>query len=186
MAALAAALGLLGALALPMVAGAANLRNHIEAVRRDAAVVYMGVVATVDVSERQRDRRWFAASRVRVSFVARSPAGEAPATDTLEYPTWDDEHPPYAGDGQYRLDPGVFVIAFKDAWDGGRIAYLLRGTPAELLRDLEARRGRLAAMSADGLRLNEIDDQERRVQIELYQRLAAQLESAVADGSRSE
>lgn len=168
-------------LVLPVLGEAANLKNHIESVRRDAAVVYLGLIEQVKVSERQVDGRLTATARIRIHFVARSPSGQAAGTDTLEYPTWDDDHPPYAGDGQYRLDPGTWLVVFKEAWGDEGIRYLLRGTRAELVRDLTDRRLRLAGMSEDDLRLNEIDEEGRRVQLELYQRLVAHLEQVVAE-----
>lgn len=160
-----------------MPADAANVRNHIEAVRHGAAVVYLGVVEAVEATERERDGRLLAATRVRVLFVARSPTGEVPAADMLEYPTWDDEHAPYAGDGQYRIDPGAYLALFKNSWDGGEVRYLLQGTAGELLQDLERRQSWLAGLSEEGLRREEIDEEGRRTQLELYRRLAAQLGS---------
>lgn len=169
--------GVLGVLSSLSTARAANLRNHIEAVRRSAAVVYLGVVGNVELAEQEPRKNLEARAEVRVLFVARSPTGETPAAAILEYPTWDDEHPPYDGDGQYRLRTGSLVVVFTDAWDGEQIRYLLKGSREELLADLESRRDGLAEMSAEELEFHEIDEDGRRVQAELYERIVSHLES---------
>jgi len=171
-------LGVLAALLSLSTARAANIRNHIEAVRRGAAIVYLGAVRNVELSEQEPRNSLEALAEIRVLFVARSPSGETPSAATLEYPTWDDEHPPHDGDGQYRLEPGSLVVVFKDDWGGERLRYLLQGPREELLADLESRRNSLAGMSDEDLEFHEIDEDGRRVQLELYERIVAHLESA--------
>ena len=169
-------LAVAGVLSAQDAACAANIRNHIEAVRRSAAVVYLGVVGDIELSERRPVRGLDARAGVRVLFVARSPVDATPPTVTLEYPTWDDTHPPYAGDGQYRLDPGSLVAVFADSWGGRGIRYLLQGDRDQLLEDLLARHERLLEMSGAELKRNEIDEDDRRAQLELYRLLASALE----------
>lgn len=176
LAAAALAFGALGVLALQDGACAANIRSHIETVRRNASVVYLGVVDDIELSERQPGRRLEARADVRVLFVGRSPAEETPSKVTLDYPTWDDEHAPHDGDGQYRLDPGSIVVVFANSWGGRRVKYLLEGGRDELLKDLESRRRRLIEMSDEDLEFHEIDEGDRQVQVQLYRRLAAYLE----------
>lgn len=170
------AFGLWMAISFQHPARAANIRNHIEAVRRDAAVVYLGEVDTIELTERLSGRGLDATASVRVLSVARAPDGETPSEATLEYPTWDEEHPPYAGDGQYRLRSGLLVVVFAGSWDGRQIRYLLSGERAELLEDLLARRDALLAMSDDDLEFHEIDEDDRQKQAELYRELASALQ----------
>src|SRR4051812_21081943 len=75
--------------------GAANMRSFIEAVRRKAAVVYVGSVKEVRFLERTRfDIK--ARAVVAISAVARG-QGTTPTEAILEYSSYDDKTPMLAG-----------------------------------------------------------------------------------------
>src|SRR5215212_11770235 len=83
--------GLLMLAVTVMPAGAANMRNFIEAVRRKAAVVYVGTVKEVQFLERTKfDLK--ARAVVTISAVARGPE-KGPAEAILEYSSYDDKTP---------------------------------------------------------------------------------------------
>lgn len=155
----------------------ANMRSFIESVRRKAAVVYVGSVKEVRVLERTKfDIR--AKAIVAVNAVMRS-AGSNPQQATIEYSSFDAKTPMMEGGPQYQLRPGVSVIVFADSFDA-RIppGYLVQGNRQELLQRIEALRDALSKMSPEQLKVNEITEDDRRVQINLYNSLAAQLVAA--------
>ena len=156
---------------------AANMRSFIEGVRRKAPVVYVGSVKEVQQLTRTKfDIK--ARAVVDVMAVMRSP-GTNPREATIEYSSYDDKTPMLAGGPQYQLQPGVKVVAFADSFTS-RIppGYLLQGSREELLQRVEALRDALGHMSADQLKAHEINEEDRRVQLALYDKLAAYLRTS--------
>jgi hypothetical protein len=156
---------------------AANIRSFIEAVRRKAAVVYVGSVKEVHLLTRTKfDIK--ARAIVSVLAVVRGP-GINPHEATLEYSSFDDKTPMLAGGPQYQLRPGVKVVIFADSFKSTiPPGYLLQGSREELLPRVEALRDSLSQMSSDQLRLNEINEEDRRAQLALYEKLCASLRTA--------
>ena len=151
---------------------AANMRSFIESVRRKAAVVYVGSVKEVQLLERTKfDIK--ARALVDVSAVLRGP-GSSPREASLDYSSYDDKTPMLAGGPQYQLRPGVSVVVFANSF-ASRIppGYLVRGTREELLEHVEMLRDALNHMSADQLKVNEISEEDRRIQLALYEELCA-------------
>jgi len=156
---------------------AANMRSFIEGVRRKATVVYVGSVKKVDLLERTKfDIKGRAL--VDVSAVMRGP-GTSPREATLEYSSYDDKTPMLEGGPQYQLQPGVKVVVFADSF-ASRIppGYLLQGDREELLHRVEALRDALSHMSPDQLKAHEINEEDRRVQLALYDKLSAYLRTS--------
>src|SRR5438094_6649331 len=153
---------------------AANMRSFIEGVRRKAPVVYVGSVREV----RQLARTKFdikARAVVNVLAVMRSP-GTNPREATIEYSSYDDKTPILEGGPQYQLRPGVSVIVFANSFDASiPPGYLLQGSRQELLQRVEALRDALSKMSPDQLKVHEITEDDRRVQMSLYEKLSASL-----------
>lgn len=154
---------------------AVNLRSFIEAVRRKAAVVYVGSVKEVRALERTKfDIK--ARAVVTVSAVARGPASGTTEA-VLDYSSYDDKTPMLAGGPQYQLRPGATVVVFADSFRGGiPPGYLLHGTRDEVLERVKGLRDKLKQMSADELKRNEIDEGDRQVQLALYEKLRGQLD----------
>ena len=153
---------------------AANMRSFIEAVRRKAPVVYVGSVREVSLLTRTKfDIR--ARAIVNVLSVMRSP-GTNPHQATIDYSSYDDKTPMLAGGPQYQLRPGVKVVAFANSFASTiPPGYLLQGSREELLHRVEALRDALRKMSADQLKVHEITEEDRRIQLELYEKLCAYL-----------
>ena len=83
------------------------------------------------------------------------------------------------GGPQYQLRPGVTVIVFANSFDASiPPGYLLHGTRGELLQRVKALRDALAKMSPDQLKVNEITEEDRRVQMSLYEKISAYLRAA--------
>ena len=154
--------------------GAANMRSFIEAVRRKAAVVYVGSVKEVRILERTKfDIR--ARAVVTVSAVARGP-GNGTTEAIFDYSSYDDQTPMLAGGPQYQIRPDMMVIAFTESFRSHiPPGYLLFGSREELLERVRALRKNLEHMSADELKRNEIDEEDRQVQIALYDKLLGDL-----------
>ena len=155
----------------------ANMRSFIESVRRKAAVVYVGSVKDVRVLQRTKfDIK--AKAVVDVKAVMRTP-GSNPQQATIEYSSYDDKTPMLAGGPQYRLQSGISVIVFADSFDA-RIppGYLVQGSRQELLQRIETLRDSLSKMSTDQLKVNEITEDDRRIQMTLYEKLSASLLAA--------
>jgi len=155
----------------------ANMRSFIESVRRKAVVVYVGSVKDVRVLQRTKfDIK--AKAVVDIKAVLRTP-GSNPQQATIEYSSYDDKTPMLAGGPQYQLQPGVSVIAFADSFDA-RIppGYLVQGSRQELLQRVEALRDALGKMSPEQLKVNEITEDDRRVQMSLYEKLSSSLRAA--------
>jgi hypothetical protein len=105
--------------------------------------------------------------------------GINPDEATLEYSSFDDKTPMLAGGPQYQLRPGVKVVIFADSFKSTiPPGYLLQGSREELLQRVEALRDSLSQMSPDQLRLNEINEEDRRAQLALYEKLCAYLRTA--------
>jgi hypothetical protein len=155
---------------------AANMRSFIEAVRRKAAVVYVGTVKEVRFLERTKfDIK--ARAVVTVSAVARSP-GAGSAEAILDYSSYDDQTPMLAGGPQYQLQTGATVVVFTDSFQSHIASgYLLHGSREEVLERVTALRDNLKQMSADELKRNEIGKGDRQVQLDLYEKLRGRLSS---------
>jgi hypothetical protein len=155
----------------------ANMRSFIESVRRKAPVVYVGSVKEVRVLQRTKfDIK--AKAVVDIKAVARTP-GNNPQQATIEYSSYDDKTPMLEGGPQYQLRPGVSVIVFANSFDANiPPGYLAQGSPQELLQRVKALRDTLSKMSPDQLKVNEITEDDRRVQMSLYEKLSASLRAA--------
>jgi hypothetical protein len=155
---------------------AANMRSFIEAVRRKAAVVYVGSVKEVRMLTRTKfDIK--AQAVIEVLAVVRGPGN--PHEATLEYSSYDDKTPMLEGGPQYQLRPGVKVVIFANSFASTiPPRYLLQGSREELLQRVVALRDSLSQMSPDQLRVNEIDEADRRIQLELYEKLYSYLRTS--------
>ena len=155
----------------------ANMRSFIESVRRKPPVVYVGYVKDVRVLQRTKfDIK--AKAVVDVKAVTRSP-GNNPQQATIEYSSYDDKTPMMEGGPQYQLRPGVSVIVFANSFDASiPPGYLVQGSRQELLQRVEALRDALGKMSPEQLKVNEITDDDRRVQMSLYEKLSTSLHAA--------
>ena len=156
---------------------AANMRSFIEGVRRKAPVVYVGSVREV----RQLARTKFdikARAVVDVVAVMRSP-GTNPREATIEYSSYDEKTPILEGGPQYQLSPGVKVVAFANSFATTiPPGYLMQGTRDELLKHVESLRDALRHMSPDQLKVHEINEGDRRIQLALYDKLSAYLRTS--------
>jgi hypothetical protein len=155
----------------------ANMRSFIESVRRKARVVYVGSVKEVRVLQRTKfDIK--AKAIVDIKTVMRTP-GSNPRQATIEYSSYDDKTPMLEGGPQYQLRPGASVIVFANSFDTSiPPGYLVQGSRQELLQRVEALRDALSKMSSDQLKVNEISEDDRRVQMSLYEKLSASLRAA--------
>jgi hypothetical protein len=156
---------------------AANMRSFIESVRRKAPVVYVGSVKDVRFLQRTKfDIK--AKAVVEIMAVMRTP-GNTPREAAIEYSSFDDKTPIMEGGPQYQLRPGVTVIVFADSFEA-RIppGYLLQGSRGELLQRVEALRNALSTMSPEQLKVHEITEDDRRVQMSLYEKLSTWLRAA--------
>jgi hypothetical protein len=153
---------------------AANMRSFIEGVRRKAPVVYVGSVKQVQQLERTKfDIK--ARAVVDVLSVMRSP-GTNPREATIEYSSYDDKTPMLAGGPQYQLQPGVELVVFANSFASSiPPGYLIQGSREELLHRVEALRDALRQMSADQLKVHEINEEDRRIQLDVYEKLCAYL-----------
>jgi hypothetical protein len=156
---------------------AANMRSFIEAVRRKATVVYVGSVREVHLLARTKfDIK--ARAVVGVLAVMRSP-GTNPREATIEYSSFDNKTPMLEGGPQYQLRPGVKVVVFANSFASSiPPGYLLQGSREELLHRVEALRDALSHMSPDQLRVHEINEEDRRIQLALYEKLCAYLRTS--------
>ena len=155
----------------------ANVRSFIESVRRKAAVVYVGSIKEVRVLQRTKfDIK--AKAVVDIQAVMRTP-GSNPQQATIEYSSYDDETPMLEGGPQYQLRPGAAVIIFANSFEASiPPGYLSQGSRQELLQRVEALRDALGKMSPDQLKVNEITEDDRGVQMSLYEKLSAYLRAA--------
>jgi hypothetical protein len=150
------------------------MRSFIESVRRKAPVVYIGSVKEVRVLQRTKfDIK--AKAVVGIRAVMRTP-GTNPRQATVEYSSFDEKTPMLEGGPQYQLRPGATVIIFDSSFEASiPPGYLLQGSRDEFLQRIKALRDALREMSADQLKLNEITEQDRDVQLILYDKLNAYL-----------
>jgi hypothetical protein len=155
----------------------ANMRSFIESVRRKAPVVYVGSVKEVRALQRTKfDIK--ATAIVDIKAVMRTP-GSNPHQATIEYSSYDDKTPMMEGGPQYQMRPGVLVIVFANSFDASiPPGYLAQGSRQELLQRVEALRDALGKMSLDQLKVHEITEDDRRVQMSLYEKLSAYLRAA--------
>jgi hypothetical protein len=156
---------------------AANMRSFIEGVRRRAPVVYVGSVKEVRLLTRTKfDIK--ARALVDVLVVMRSP-NTNPREASIEYSSYDDKTPMLEGGPQYQLPPGVNVVVFANSFASTiPPGYLLQGTHDELLKRVESLRNALSEMSPAQLKLHEINEEDRRIQLALYDKLSAFLRTA--------
>jgi hypothetical protein len=156
---------------------AANMRSFIEGVRRKATVVYVGSVKEVHRLTRTKfDIK--ARAVVDVLAVVRGP-GINPREATIEYSSFDDKTPMLAGGPQCQLRPGVKVVVFASSFASPiPPLYLLQGSREEVLERVVVLRDGLSQMSPDHLRVHEINEQDRRIQLELYEKLYAYLRAS--------
>jgi hypothetical protein len=156
---------------------AANMRSFIESVRSKAAVVYVGSVKEIRLLQRTKfDIK--AKALMDIKAVIRT-AGSNPQQATLEYSSYDDKTPMLEGGPQYQLRPGVSVIVFANSFNTSiPPGYLVHGSRQELLQRVAALRDALSKMSHDQLKVNEITEDDRRVQMSLYEKLSAYLRAA--------
>src|SRR5262245_28889808 len=155
----------------------ANMRSFIESVRRKAPVVYVGSVKEVRMLQRTKfDIKTKAV--VDIKAVSRTPSSN-PQQASIEYSSFDDKTPMLEGGPQYQLRPGAAVIVFANSFDA-KIppGYLVQGTRQELLQRIDALRDALSKMSPDQLKVNEITEDDRRVQMSLYEKLSGSLRAA--------
>jgi len=83
------------------------------------------------------------------------------------------------GGPQYQLRPGVSVIVFANSFDASiPPGYLVHGKREELRQRVDALRDALSKMSPDQLKVNEITEDDRRVQMSLYEKLSGSLRAA--------
>jgi hypothetical protein len=155
----------------------ANMRSFIESVRRKAPVVYVGSVKEVRVMQRTKfDIK--AKALVDVKAVIRG-VGSNPQQASIEYSSYDDKTPMLEDGPQYQLRPGISVIVFANSFDATiPPGYLVQGSLQELLQRADALRDSLAKMSTSQLKVNEITEDDRRVQMSLYEKLSASLRAA--------
>ena len=155
----------------------ANIRSFIESVRRKAPVVYVGSVKEVRVLQRTKfDIK--AKAIVDVKAVIRTPASN-PQRASIEYSSYDEKTPMLEGGPQYQLRPGVSVIVFANSFDASiPPGYLVQGNRQELLQRVDALHDAVSKMSRDQLKVNEITEEDRRVQMSLYEKLSAYLRAA--------
>jgi hypothetical protein len=153
------------------------MRSFIESVRRKAPVVYVGSVKEVRALQRTKfDIK--AKAVVDIKAVMRTP-GNNPQQASIEYSSYDEKTPMLEGGPQYQLRPGVSVIVFANSFDASiPPGYLAQGNRQELLQRVDALRDSLAKMSSEQLKVNEITEDDRRVQVSLYEKLSAYLRAA--------
>ena len=150
---------------------AANMRSFIEAVRKNASVVYIGSVKEVQVLTRTK---FDIKARAVVDVLAIARGSENPRQATLKYSSFDYRTPMLEGGPQYQLKPGIKVVVFANSFASTiPPGYLLQGSSGELLQRLTALRDSLSKMSPDQLKVNEINEEDRRIQLELYKTLSA-------------
>ncbi len=153
------------------------MRSFIEGVRRKAPVVYVGSVKQVQQLARTKfDIK--ARAVVDVLAVMRSP-GTNPREATIEYSSYDDKTPMLEGGPQYQLRPGVKLVVFANSFASSiPPRYLVQGNREELLHHVETLRDALSHMSPDQLRVHEINEEDRRIQLALYEKLCAYLRTS--------
>ena len=113
-----------------------------------------------------------------VLTVMRSP-GTNPREATIDYSSYDEKTPILEGGPQYQLRPGVKIVAFANSFASTiPPGYLMQGTRDELLKHVESLRVALSQMSLDQLKVHEINEQDRRIQLALYDKLSTYLRTS--------
>ena len=154
---------------------AANMRSFIEAVRRKATVVYVGSVK--DVHQLARTKFDIKARAVVDVLAVMRGSGANPREATIEYSSFDEKTPMLEGGPQYQLRPGVKLVIFANSFASTiPPGYLMQGSREELLERVVALRDALSHMSPDQLKVHEINEEDRRIQLELYEKLCAYLQ----------
>ena len=155
----------------------ANMRSFNESVRRKAAVVYVGSVTEARLLRRTKfDIK--AKAVVDIQMVART-QGSNPQQATIEYSSYDEKTPMLEGGPQYQLRSGVSVIVFANSFDASiPPGCLVQGSRQELLQRVGGLRDALSKMSPEQLKVNEITEGDRRVQMSLYEKLSASVRAA--------
>ena len=155
---------------------AANMRSFIEAVRRKAAVVYVGSVKEVRLLTRTK---FDIKSRALIDVLAVARGAGNAREATVEYSSYDDKTPMLEGGPQYQLRPGGKVVIFANSFVSAiPPGYLMQGSREELLQRVVALRDSLSRMSPDQLKVHEINEEDRRIQLELYEKLSAYLRTS--------
>src|SRR5882724_1134887 len=155
---------------------AANMRSFIEAVRRKATVVYVGSVKEVQLLTRTK---FDIKARAVIEVLAVVRGSGNPREATIEYSSFDDKTPMLEGGPQYQLRPGGKIVIFANSFASTiPPGYLLQGSREELLQRVIALRDGLSQMSSDQLKVHEIDEEDRRIQLALYEKLWAYLRTA--------
>ena len=112
---------------------------------------------------------------VSVSAVVRGPLTKPPEA-IVEYSSFDQKTPTLEGGPQYQLRPGVRVVIFANSFESTvPPGYLLQGKREELLQRIEALCDNLRQMSPDQLKLNEINEEDRHIQLALCEKLCIYL-----------
>ena len=155
----------------------ANMRSFIESVRRKAPVVYVGSVKEVRVLQRTKfDIK--AKAVVDIKAVMRTP-GSNRQQATIEYSSYDDKTPMLEGGPQYQLRPGVSVIVFANSFDTSvPPGYLVGAAARSCCSGLKRYAMLLARCLPTNSKVNEITEDDRRVQMSLYEKLSAYLRAA--------
>ena len=153
------------------------MRSFIESVRRKALVVYIGSVKEVRVLQPTKfDIK--AEAVVDVKTMIRT-TGSNPQQASIEYSSFDEKTPMLEGGPQYQLRPGATVIIFANSFEASiPPGYLVQGSRQELLQRVDALREALSRMRPDQLKVNEITENDRRVQMSLYEKLSTSLRAA--------
>jgi hypothetical protein len=102
-----------------------------------------------------------------------------PGEASLEYSSYDDKTPMLEGGPQYQLKPGLKVVVFANSFASTiPPGYLIQGSREELLMRVDALRDALIHMSPDQLKINEINEEDRRIQLAFYEKLSAYLRTS--------
>jgi hypothetical protein len=150
------------------------MRSFVEFVRRQAPIVYASSVKEVRMLQPTKfDIK--AEAVIDVKAVIRI-TGSNHQQASIEYSSYDEKMPMVERGPHYQLRPGASVLVFANSFDA-RIppGYLVQRNRRELLQRVDVLRDALGKMSPDQLKANEITEDDRRVQVNLYNNLSAQL-----------
>src|SRR5262245_10033906 len=150
------------------------MRSFVEFVRRQAPIVYASSVKEVRMLQPTKfDIKAEAVIDVKAVFRI---TGSNHQQASIEYSSYDEKMPMVERGPHYQLRPGASVLVFANSFDA-RIppGYLVQRNRRELLQRVDVLRDALGKMSPDQLKANEITEDDRRVQVNLYNNLSAQL-----------
>jgi hypothetical protein len=151
----------------------ASLADHVESRRVKAPVVYVGTVAAVTrVGNLDRPQVGRMEATVKDVKVLRGSPPEGGATVVFRY---DHSDEPIEGGLFYRVSPGDLVVVFAGSLGKEYPLALVNGTAKVVGDDLRARRQWLAALDADGLRIQGVTEAQRPEQAKLYDRVLGAL-----------